>query len=114
MWVGVGIVFGFQIPRFPDAAAGTTAPRLLRSQSDPSPDAHRDEIRCKEPGAFAAIILILSQSLIDELRLVPNSPTQVDEQLGNPRFRSNWQSFAIQSIRGGLQMPARQEMCGFH
>ena len=35
----------FQVPRFPDAAAG----RTLRSQPDPSPNAPRDQIRRKDP-----------------------------------------------------------------
>ena len=34
----------FQVPRFPDAAG-----RTLRSQSDPSPNAPRDQIRRKGP-----------------------------------------------------------------
>ena len=36
----------FQVPRFPDAAADG---RTLRSQPDPSPNAHRDQIRRKGP-----------------------------------------------------------------
>ena len=59
---------GFQIPRFPnsqiskfqDAAAGTAAGRTLRSQSDPFPNASRDQIRRKEPRALAATDSIAS------------------------------------------------------
>ena len=44
---------GFQICRFPDAAAG----RTLRSQPNPSPNAPRDQIRGKETRAIAATLL---------------------------------------------------------
>ena len=37
----------FQVPRFPDAADDDE--RTLRSQPDPSPNAPRDQIRCKGP-----------------------------------------------------------------
>ena len=39
----------FQVPKFPDAAGAGAAGRTLRSQLDPSPNAPRDQIRCKEP-----------------------------------------------------------------
>ena len=42
-----------QIFKFPDAAG--TAGQNLRSQPEPSPNVPRDQIRCKEPGALAAI-----------------------------------------------------------
>ena len=47
----------FQIPRFPDTgagAAGTAAGQTFRSQTDTSPNAPGEHIRCKELGALAA------------------------------------------------------------
>ena len=38
-----------KISRFPDAAGGGAAERILRSQPDPSPNAPRDQIRRKGP-----------------------------------------------------------------
>ena len=38
-----------KISRFPNAAGGVGAGRTLRSQTDPSPNASRDQIRRKEP-----------------------------------------------------------------
>ena len=52
-------VFGFEISKFtdsqiPDAAGAAAGGRTLGSQPDCSPNAHRDQICRKEPGALAA------------------------------------------------------------
>ena len=77
----------FQIPRSPDfqihrflvvavAGGGTGAGQTLRSQPDASPNATRDQICCKEPGALAAILIVCVEQRHAMTGVVPCSSTK--------------------------------------